>query len=593
MSVSYADPKQKNLHKKFPKDHFLSNPQNLDHVFLWNTFFRRNLHRVAIDYLQISLHPYQCLLLYFMGICTFIVVIASRAAAKSFLFAVFVVCKCIVYPNSRIVIVSATIKQAALIVTEKIETELMNSSPILRKEIMKITTNANKIQVKFRNGSTITVTSVRGERSTVLGRDEFRQIKKNDDDTIFSPYQMVRQVPYLKDPYYANVPELLEEPTNVYISSSWREPHWMWKLFDDTFTDMMNGKKSCALGFDESVTLKHNIRTQNQLQQEKRKLDPMSFEIEYLNVRMKENTDAFFPYELIEKNLVLRKPFFPRKDTNIISRQKNSLPKQNGEIRIVAIDLAFVEKKGNDNSVFTCMRALPESITYSGDSRETIVKQGYRRLVPYIESRPGGDISKQAIRIRQLYDDFEADYIVLDTRNGGVICYDLLAKVMYDEERDVEYPPLRCMNDDNIANRIQIAGAKPCIFAVNASEKLNSDIAIDFRSVMENQRIEFLVNIQTALDDILSKIPEHENAADSDTQIFYERPFLETQAFVGETTSLVYERKEQTGAIRISEQGNNCKDRYTSCSYGSYFISLLEQDLLSDSNEYEFNVYIN
>ena len=36
---------------------------------------------------------------------------------------------------------------------------------------------------------------------------------------------------------------------------------------------------------------------------------------------------------------------------------------------------------------------------------------------------------------------------------------------------------------------------------------------------------------------------------------------------------------QQTGVVKIHEQGVNRKDRYTSCSYASYFASILEKDL--------------
>ena len=58
-------------------------------------------------------------------------------------------------------------------------------------------------------------------------------------------------------------------------------------------------------------------------------------------------------------------------------------------------------------------------------------------------------------------------------------------------------------------------------------------------------------------------------------------------------TLFFYEKKEQTGAIVIHEQGSNRKDRYTSCSYGSYFASLLEKDLISKNDDYEFVTFIN
>lgn len=164
---------------------------------------------------------------------------------------------------------------------------------------------------------------------------------------------------------------------------------------------------------------------------------------------------------------------------------------------------------------------------------------------------------------------------------------------MYDEERGIEYSPLSCMNDDNIANRIRIEGAIPCIYTINAVQKLNSDIALDFRRVLESKKIDLLVSFEQAREEILPNIKEYISTPDADTQIFYEAPFLETQALISETTSLLYEKKPQTGAIVISEQGTNRKDRYTSISYGSWFASQLEKDLISSSEDYEYGTFIN
>ena len=102
-----ADEKQKTLYLKFPDGSFLSSEQNIDHVLQWNTFFKRNLHRVAIDYLGIRLYIYQILIIYLMGISRFFVIIASRSAAKSFIIALYACCICIVYPGSKIVLSSA------------------------------------------------------------------------------------------------------------------------------------------------------------------------------------------------------------------------------------------------------------------------------------------------------------------------------------------------------------------------------------------------------------------------------------------------------------------------------------------------------
>lgn len=595
----YADDRQKELYKKFPSTSFLGNERNVDHVLRWNTFFRRNLHRVAIDYLGINLHPYQALMLYMMGICQLIVIIACRAAAKSFVIALYACCKCIVSPYSKIVLSSATKGQSKLIISEKIRNELMNMSPILQKEITRIKDNQNEVIVYFRSHSTIVVVPAsengRGHRSNVVVREECRQIQKNIDDSILSPFQTIRQPPYMIDPYYAKIKELQEEPVDIYISSSWLDPHWMWDIADNAYESMLNGTGGCLLAFDESITLKHNIRTQRQLQKEKRKQDPITWRLEFLNERIHENQSAFFTYSMFQDNQVIKRPFYPRRTFDVRMGKKNpyDIPKLTNEIRIVSCDMAFIENKKNDNSIFSCMRLLPEYTTYTRDSNNSTISNGYRRVVPYLESVQGGEIIKQAIRIRQLYEDFSADYICLDLRNAGIAVYDMLARELYDDERNIYYSPLCCMNDDNIANRIKVDGAKPCIFVINASQKLNSDIALEFRRSLMEKKIEFLINYETAKEETLPNIKEYITSPEADEQIFYENPFLETQALISESTSLVYEKRPDTGVIVIHEQGNNRKDRYTSCSYGNYFASLLERESISSGEDYEYATFIN
>lgn len=597
----YADERQKEVHNKLPSNHFLHDERRMDNFLLWNTFFRRNLHRVATDYIGIPLHLYQIVILYLMGISRFIVIIASRSAAKSFIIAIYACCISIVKPGSKIVLSSATKAQSKLIITEKIRNELYNRYPILQKEIHHIKDNLNENIVYFRNGSTITVVPAsengRGYRSTCIIREEFRQIKKNIEDSVLAPFQIIRTPPYMMTAYYGGMKELQEESVDVYISSSWFDNgHWMWQIVDQAYDGMINDKDMCLLAFDESVTLKHNIKSMTYMRNEKKKQDQLTWRIEFLNERVKEDTSAYFSYNMLQKNQRVKKAFYPRKHPDVRTNRKNiyDISKQAGEIRIVSCDMAFVENKRNDNSIFSCMRLLPEYATYSRNNTNVVnISMGYRRIVPYLESVQGGDTTKQAVRIRQLFEDFHADYIVLDTRNAGISVYDMLAKVMYDEERDCEYSPLSCMNDDNIANRIKADGANPCIFAINASQKLNSDIAQDFRRVLDEGRIDLLVSFEQANEEILPNIVEYMNAPDASTQMFYESPFLETQALIYETTRLVYEKNVQTGAIIIKERGSDRKDRYTSVSYGSYFAGLLEQDLLSNKDEYEYTVLVN
>lgn len=607
MNKNYADEKQQNLYKKFPSTHFLSNPNNVHNTLLWSTFLRRNFHRIAIDYLGIKLHIYQQLILYLMGISQLIVIVASRAAAKSFIIALYACCKAIIKPNSRIVLGSATRGQSKLIISEKIKNELMNMSPALRKEIRDIKDSANESVVYFHNGSTIKVFTAnqfaRGLRSTDAVREEFRQIDKDVDDSVISPFQTIRQSPYMIDPYYSSIEELKEDPVDIYISSSWFDTdstnggvHWMWNLVDQAYEDMLSNGSSIMLAFDESITLKHNIRTQRQMQQEKKKQDPITWKIEFLNLRVKDSTSAFFTYSMLTENQRLRQVFYPRKDDDVRMGKKNkyAIPKQEGEIRIISCDVAFVAGKQNDNSIYSCIRAIPETMTYESENSDTIeIKQGYRRQYPYIESNQIGDTTAQAIRIRQLYEDFSADYICLDCRNGGLQILYSLGKTLYDESRGVEYPPLKAMNNSTYADAIKNKNAKEAIFAINATQQLNSDIAYSFRRGLIEQHIDLLISYNIAKEELLKQNKDYTEVlcgkSEGDIADF-ELPFIETQLLINECAELVYEKAQQTGVIKISEKGSNRKDRYSSCSYGNYFLDQLELDLLSPVKQVKTNV---
>lgn len=589
------DDRQKHLHEHFPSTSKLSDPVFVKKLLEWLTFWRRNPNRFVQRYFGISLYLYQHIILYLMDLCPSICIVAARSAAKSFIIAVYACKEAILRPGSLIVVASATKKQAKLIVSEKIIKEILPRSPLLQEEIKSIKDSQNEIEVKFNNGSSIVVLvaneNVRGYRATVFIYEEFRMIAKNIIDTVLSPTLFQRQIPF-RNKHQDEYKALREEPKEIYISSSWYKSHWMWDFMKLVTKDMLNKGTSILIGMDYSIALKHEIKTRDFLVKERNKLDRVAWMIEYENQMVSENAHAYFTYEMLNRNRVLKRPFYPRRNEDVFGRGKNkyAIPKQAGEIRIVSCDIAIVGGEANDNSIFSCIRALPESKEYkvsdtTGDHIE--IKQGYRRQVVYMEPQGNLETMAQAIRIKQLFADFDADYCILDCQNAGQSLYDSLAKVLYDVDRNVEYEPWTCMNDEKTKNRIVISGQKEVVFSIKASLELNSKIAVCMKDTLRSHMIELMVSNQEGIEELQRIVPEYATA-DVDTQLFYERPYLETVALINEMIGLEYTVQNQTGLIKIEEKSGARKDRYTSVSYGNYFISLLESDLFSDSSGYEY-----
>ena len=259
------------------------------------------------------LHFIAVIFQYLLNMYISVVIIAGRASAKSFVIAIFSCAKCILYPNTKVVIASGSKKQASLIVKEKIQKELMPKSENLRREIETIKTSTNDIEVVFRNGSSIVVVvggeGALGYRSTVLIFEEFKRIPKYIVDKVLKPFQMTRPSQFRT---YKENDEFLEEAVNIYISSAAPTSHWMGKLLKDTVSSKYGDNSACMLATDYSIALKHAIKTRAQLIEAKRSTDPITWREEYENEMLREGANSYFTYGLLTKNQTNKKAFYPR-----------------------------------------------------------------------------------------------------------------------------------------------------------------------------------------------------------------------------------------------------------------------------------------
>ena len=586
------DARQAAMHRRFPKESKLSDPAYVERTIDWVTFFRRNITAFIENYLGVSLHLYQVIFIHLMSLCTTIWLIAGRATAKSFLIALYSVAYCILYPGSKIVVASSTIGQAKLIVTEKIQRELMYISPRIRDSIKSIHNSSQGIVVDFHCGSSITVVvgnnNARGYRATVLILEECRLMKKKTVDETLKHFLIMRNPPYTKMKEYEH---LEEESITIAITSSWYEYNWIWPEFDLALNDFLDGGKSMAIGVDYAVTLKHKIKSREQMEKMRRTMPRETWDLECLNLRLKENTDSFFRLTSFTSAQKIRKAFYPRSSADVIERKRNpyAIEKVSGEIRLIVADLAFSAGNENDNSIYGCMRLIPHAHKAQSALGADVVTKFKRQLV-YLESLNGGDTLMQAIRIKQLFADFEADYLVMDVRYAGISVYDLLARAIYDEERDIEYAPWRCFNNPDLAARAP-EDAKECVYGITASTKLNSDIAQEFAKTLAEGELELLIDYDVARAEVLPKDKNY--AACIEDPMVYELPYIETRALIKESVDLKYERMESTGLIRISERGAARKDRYSAVSYGNYFATSLENDIDRGNEEYSFASFYN
>jgi hypothetical protein len=256
------------------------------------------------------------------------------------------------------------------------------------------------------------------------------------------------------------------------------------------------------------------------------------------------------------------------------------------EMRVVSVDVAMRAGSTNDNTIITCARLLPS-------------KKGWLTEISFMESHNGKNTNLQALRIKQIYTEFQGDILVLDLANAGISVFDALSSVTKDEVRGVEYQAYTVMNSENVDDKLyeelfaRTLGqeALGCIFPISATAGLNSLIAVKFRERLKKKLISFLVDDNTE-EEFLIKSGNKDILDQEDTGVraYLLQANLQTSLFINESIAL--EMKIQNGLIKLEEPAGSRKDRYTSVSYLNYYVSLMDVSLLkekySGDDDYEF-----
>ena len=81
----------------------------IEGMAIWGSYYRENFDIFVTEYLQFDfLKWFQTMLLVMMNRARVFLWIAARGMGKSFLIAIFVVGRCILYPGTKVVITSGT-----------------------------------------------------------------------------------------------------------------------------------------------------------------------------------------------------------------------------------------------------------------------------------------------------------------------------------------------------------------------------------------------------------------------------------------------------------------------------------------------------
>lgn len=482
--------------------------------------------------------------------------------------ALFCCVRCILFPGTKIIVSSGTLKQANEVLL-KIQDDFMKRSPILCSEIEKCNIGQNDATIGFKNTSWIkTRTSSensRSARANMIIVDEFRMVDENVLNTVLRKFlTSPRQPKYLEKSEYKHLQERNKE---IYMSSAYFKSSWAYKKAQSYTLSFFDDKKKYFIcGLPYQVSVKEGLLSREQIEDEMSELDfnelVQSMEMECL--WFGDTDGSLFNFDDISVRRKIKNSFLPLSCYN----DKLTIPKLGStEKRILSLDVALMrssKKKDNDLAALFINSLIQTDNT------------SYQSNFVLAETFEGLTTDELGLIIMRYFYIYKCTDLVLDTNGLGLGVYDFIIKDQYDPETGETYKALTCVNDKDMADRCKVKDAKQAVWSVKATAKFNNEICVLLRNGIQNGKINFLVSEQDA-DDILKNTYKGYSKLSLSEKIQIKSSYIQTTMAIYELIKLEHEVKD--GNIKVKEISGMRKDRYSSLAYSYWCACQLEYKL--------------
>ena len=487
---------------------------------------------------------------------------------KTYLTALFCCVRCILFPGTKIVVSSGTLKQANEVLL-KIQDDFMKRSPILCSEIEKCNIGQNDAVISFRNTSWIkTRTSSensRSARANIIIVDEFRMVDESVLNTVLRKFlTSPRQPKYLEKPEYRHLQERNKE---IYMSSAYFKSSWAYKKAQSYTLSFFDDKKKYFIcGLPYQVSVKEGLLSREQIEDEMSELDfnelVQSMEMECL--WFGDTDGSLFNFDALAGRRKIRNAFLPLE----FYGDKFPMPKLGAsEKRILSVDVALMKstkKKDNDAAAIY----LNSLVQTNGTSYQSNFVMG--------ETFEGLTTDELGLIVMRYFYKYNCTDLVIDCNGLGLGVYDFIIKDQYDPDTGETYKALTCCNDKDMADRCKVKDAKQVVWCVKATAKFNNEICVLLRNGIQNGKINFLISEQNA-DDVLKETYKSYSKLSLSEKVKMKVSYLQTTMAIYELVKLEHEVKD--GNIKVKEASGMRKDRYSSIAYSYWCACQLELKL--------------
>lgn len=409
----------------------------------------------------------------------YVYMVFPRAYSKSFLSVMVLMCRCILYPRSKLFVTSGGKEQAAGIIKEKVD-EICNLVPAFNRELDlrpgKTRQSKDYCIFMFKNGSYF---------DNIAARESSRGKRRHGglveecvgvDGTILSEVIIpTMNVSRLCMDGTMQPEETLNKSQIFVTTAGWKGTFAYDKLIQFLVWMVTEPEKAIIMGGTWRIPVLMKLLDKTFLQDLKKDgtYNEASFSREYESKWSGTVEDAFFNGEAFDRNRQLQKP-----------ENEHSGRSSAQSFYILSAD---VGRKGCD-TVVCVFKVTPQSM---GGAFKSLVN---------IYTFADEHFEDQAIKLKKLFYKYKAKRLVIDANGLGIGLVDYMVKSQIDPDTNDSYPDFGVYNDeDGYYKKYKTAVTEQeAMYLLKANAPINTEAHANAQTQLSSGKVKFLIDERVA-----------------------------------------------------------------------------------------------
>ena len=477
-----------------------------------------------------------------------------RAYSKSFLAALILIIRCILYPGAKLFVTSGGKEQASSILKAKVQ-ELCHLIPALSKEIDwgrgKTMEGKDYVKYMFKNGSVLDNIAARETSRGQRRHGGLMEECVGIDGTILNEVIIPTMNVSRRGPWGDKDDNEVLNKSQIYVTTAgWKNTFAYDKLIQILVWQIVKPERACILGGTWRIPVLMGLLDNTFIRDLKMDgtFNESSFDREYESRWSGTVEDAFFNAEQFDHNRILKQPEYEYSGRST----KNAY-------YVIATD---VGRKGCD-TVSCIFKVTPQT---SGLAFISLVN---------IDTMNDTHFEDQAIKLKKLFYKYKAKTIVIDGNGLGIGLVDYMVKGQTDPDTNDVLPDFGVVNDDD--GEYKKYRSENCeenaMYIIKANAPINTEAHANAQSQMSSGHVKMLIDERIAKIKLMATKRGQDMKPEERAE--YLKPFTLTSILKEEMMNL---REENEGVNIILKQANKGikKDKFSAFEYGLYYIKLEE-----------------